>query len=126
MASRLERIVFLLLPAALILFPLFRGTPLALSFLNRYRLKRRYVFLRDIDQKTGALDKDELDKAIARLEAFEKDISSRMNVPTSLLDEYYELRLHTALTLERLQARKRASVGPEQGSASEDDSSLDD
>ena len=60
------------------------------------------------------------------MEAFEQDISDRMNVPTSLLDEYYELRLHTALTLERLQARKSEGVGPEQGSASEDDPSPDD
>jgi TRAP transporter TAXI family solute receptor len=106
MASRLERFIFLLLPAALIIYPLFRGTPLALGFMNRYRIKRRYVYLREVDQKSRTYDRDELDKAIAQLKAFEQDISGRMNVPTSVLDEYYELRLHTTLTLDRLQARK--------------------
>jgi hypothetical protein len=108
MASRLERILFLLLPAALIIYPLFRGTPLALGFVNRYRIKRRYVYLRELDQRARTYDPDELDEVIARLQAFEQAISDRMNVPTSLLDEYYELRLHTTLTLDRLQAQREA------------------
>jgi hypothetical protein len=108
MASRLERILFLLLPAVLIMYPLFRGTPLALSFMNRYRIIRRYRYLREVDREYRADDSEELDKSIARLKAFEQEISDKMDVPTSLLDEYYALRLHTALTLDRLNAQKKA------------------
>jgi TRAP transporter TAXI family solute receptor len=108
MASRLERIIFLLLPVALIAYPLFRGTPLALGFLNRYRLKRRYLYLRELDQKADTFSSQELDEAIARLQAFEQYISTRVNVPTSLLDDYYQLRLHTTFALERLNTLKQA------------------
>jgi len=108
MASRLERILFLLLPVALIAYPLFRGTPYALGFLNRYRLKRRYLYLRELDQRADSLGSQELDEAIARLRAFEQYISARVNVPTSLLDDYYQLRLHTTFALERLTALRQA------------------
>jgi hypothetical protein len=109
MASRLERILFLLLPVALIAYPLFRGTPYALGFLNRYRLKRRYLYLRELDQRADSFSSQELDEAIARLQAFEQYISTRVNVPTSLLDDYYQLRLHTAFALERLSALKQGA-----------------
>jgi len=117
MASRLERILFLLLPAVLIIYPLFRGTPLVLGYLNRYRLKRRYIYLRELDQRSRAYGPDELDESIERLKAFEQAISGRMNVPTSLLDEYYDLRLHTTMTLDRLNARKKGTQDENKTSA---------
>lgn len=114
MASRLERILFLLLPVALIAYPLFRGTPYALGFLNRYRLKRRYLYLRELDQRADSFSSQELDEAIAQLQAFEQYISTRVNVPTSLLDDYYQLRLHTTFALERLSALKQAAEDEQQ------------
>ena len=106
MASRLERIIFLLLPVALILYPLLRSAPSILAYFYRYRVKRRYQYLRDVEERYRSYDLDELNEAIRDLKSFQQDLHEKTLVPASRLDEYYELRMHTSLTLERLQAQK--------------------
>jgi TRAP transporter TAXI family solute receptor len=106
MASRLERIIFLLLPVALIMYPLLRGAPSILAYFYRYRVKRRYQYLRDVEEKYKSYDLDQLNKAIVALKGFQQDLHEKTLVPASKLDEYYELRMHTSLTLDRLQAQK--------------------
>jgi TRAP transporter TAXI family solute receptor len=105
-ASRLERLFFLLVPVALILYPLLRGAPAAVAWFNRYRVKRRYRHLRDLEQEYRGYDLDQLDEAILELESFQEELNDRVKVPTDLLDQYYELRMHTGLTLDDLRARK--------------------
>lgn len=106
MASRLERVVLLLLPIMLILYPVISGAPAGLRYINHRRIRRRYVYLRELDQGYKRFDRGELDEAIANLESFQNDISDWRSVPKSMLDEYYNLRLHTSLTLERLNDRR--------------------
>jgi TRAP transporter TAXI family solute receptor len=106
MASRLERLFFLLVPLALILYPLLRGTPSMVAYFNSYRLKRRYRFLRNLEEAYRAYDVAELKGAIEQLESFQQTLNENVNVPTGYLDAYYELRMHTGLTLDRLRARK--------------------
>ena len=106
MASRLERIIFLLLPVALILYPLLRSAPSILAYFYRYRVKRRYQYLRDVEERYRSYDLDELNEAIVALKGFQQDLHEKTLVPASRLDEYYELRMHTNLTLERLQTQK--------------------
>jgi TRAP transporter TAXI family solute receptor len=115
-ASRLERLFFLLVPIALILYPLLRGAPAAVAWFNRYRVKRRYRHLREIEQEYRGYDLDQLDKAIVELETFQEALNDQVNVPTSLLDEYYELRMHTGLTLDRLRTRKASLEATNQDS----------
>lgn len=114
MASRLDRIVLLLLPILLVLYPLISGVPAGFRFVNKRRIRRRYVYLREIDQGYKTFDRDELDEAIANLEAFQNDISDWTSVPKSMLDEYYNLRLHTSLTLERLFEQRSQLEGENQ------------
>ena len=102
LASRLERLFFLALPVALVLYPLLRGAPSAAAYANRYRIKRRYNNLRQIERQYKGFSLEEVDAAIAELEAFQRELNEKVNVPTSLLDELYDLRMHTNLTLERL------------------------
>lgn len=108
MASRLERLLFLLLPVALIMYPLIRGAPSLVAYFNRYRVKRRYVYLRNVEQEYMSYDLKELAAAIEKLEAFQHELNESVNVPTSMLDEYYELRMHTGLTLDRLRTQEAA------------------
>jgi TRAP transporter TAXI family solute receptor len=105
-ASRLERLFFLLLPVALILYPLLRGAPAAVAYFNRYRVKRHYRHLRNLEEEYRGYNIDQLDQAIGELGAFQRELNERVKVPTALLDEYYELRMHTGLTLDNLRARK--------------------
>lgn len=115
-ASRLERLFFLLVPIALILYPLLRGAPAVVAWFNRYRVKRRYRHLREVEHEYRGYDINQLDKAIVGLETFQEELNDQVNVPTSLLDEYYELRMHTGLTLVRLRRRKASLVTANQAS----------
>jgi TRAP transporter TAXI family solute receptor len=114
-ASRLERLFFLLIPAALILFPLLRGAPSLVSYFNRYRVKRRYRHLRELEHEYRDYDLNQLNKAISELESFQNDLNERVKVPTALLDEYFELRMHTGLTLDRLCTRQASLEAAGQG-----------
>ncbi len=105
LASRLERFLFLLLPVALLLYPLLRGIPSLAAYYNQYRIKRRYQRLREIERQYKGYSVEELDVAVADLEDFQKELNEKVNVPTTMLDELYNLRMHTSLTLDRLYAR---------------------
>ena len=106
LASRLERLIFLLLPVALIAYPLLRGLPSIAAAFNEYRLKRRYQRLREIEKQYRGYSVEELDAVIADLEAYQREINERVNVPTGMLDALYDLRMHTGLTLDRLYAQR--------------------
>jgi TRAP transporter TAXI family solute receptor len=106
LASRLERLLFLLLPVALILYPLLRGVPSLVAYFNQYRIKRRYQRLREIEKQYTGYNLEELDAAIADLESFQRELNEQVNVPTTMLDELYDLRMHTRLTLDRLYAQR--------------------
>ena len=117
LASRLERLLFLLLPVVLIAYPLIRGAPSLVAYFNRYRVKRRYVYLRNLEQEYMSYDLKELAAAIEKLETFQRELNESVNVPTSMLDEYYELRMHTGLTLDRLRTQQAALKATAQSSA---------
>jgi TRAP transporter TAXI family solute receptor len=105
LASRLERILLLLVPIALIAYPILRGT---LSLSHVYysdRLKWRYRALRSIDREYKSYDKTQLEEAITLLSAEQDSLASDMTVPTTMLDDLYNLHYHTSLVLDRLQAR---------------------
>ena len=105
-ASRLERLLFLLLPVALVLYPLLRGVPSLIAYFNHYRVKRRYQRLREIEKQYTGYNLEELDAAISDLEDFQRELNEQVNVPTTMLDELYDLRMHTRLTLDRLYAQR--------------------
>ena len=105
LASRLERLFLLFLPIALIAYPLVRGT---LSLSHVYyndRIKWRYRALRSIDREYKSYDKAQLEAAIATLSSQQESLATDMTVPTTMLDELYNLHYHTSLVLERLQSR---------------------
>jgi hypothetical protein len=103
MASRLERLLFLLLPIALILYPLLQSTPRAVAYVNQYRIKRHYQRLRKIEQEYSTYNRIETKDAIAELERMQSELTEKMSVPTTFLDEFYMLRMHINLVLERLE-----------------------
>ncbi len=105
MASRLERLLFLLLPAVLILYPLLQSTPKAVGYYNQYRIKRHYQRLRKIEQEYGTYNRLETAEAITELESMQTELTDKMSVPTTFLDEFYTLRMHINLVLERLYER---------------------
>lgn len=106
LASRLERFLFLLLPIALIVFPLFRGLPSLVAWFNNYRIKRRYQHLRSLEMNYEDYSPEQLQQAIEGLEAWQADLRKRVKVPTIMLDQLYGLRRHTDLTIAKLEAQQ--------------------
>ena len=104
-ASRLERLLLLLLPVVIIAYPLLRGT-LALS--HTYysdRIKWRYRELRRIDSNYKTYDKAQLEETIAVLTDQQDNLASDMSVPTTMLDDLYNLHYNFSLVLDRLNAQ---------------------
>ena len=105
LASRLERLFLLLLPIALIAYPLIRGTMSLGTVYYRDRIKWRYRTLRTIDREYKTYDRAQLEAAIAALAQEQDTLASDINVPTNMLDEVYNLHYHASLVLDRLNAR---------------------
>ncbi len=120
LASRLERFLFLLLPVALILFPLFRGLPALVAWFNNYRIKRRYQYLRSVEMQYEDYSPEQLQQAIDGLIAAQDNLRERVKVPTTMLDQLYSLRRHTDLTLNKLQEEQARMVAAQEAAEGEE------
>ncbi len=110
LASRLERFFLLLLPLAIIFYTVVRGVPTATNSLFTYRIKRRYLELREIERGYMGYDEAQLEKAISELELTQERLIKSTTVPTSVLGDLYDLHYHTDVTLDRLYKRRAALV----------------
>ena len=109
MASRLERLLFLLVPFLILLYPLFRTTPLAVSFFFRFRINRWYRRLRQIELSIDTMTVEELDEHIQWLDELEDELAKRLAVPMMYLADVYLLRFQTNQVERRLE-RRRATL----------------
>jgi TRAP transporter TAXI family solute receptor len=107
MASRLERFLLLLLPIALVVYPIVRGLPTLRTYFYNYRVKGRYQYLRQIDRNYQTYDRADLERALADLEATQELLAKEIKVPKLMLVDVYDLRYHTSLVQDRLQNRLR-------------------
>jgi hypothetical protein len=105
-ASTLDRLKYLLLPFVTILLPLIRVAPPLYQWRVRSRVARWYELLRAIDQRTqaaaGSLEERRRDLALIR--EMEREVSLEQ-IPTSYMDELYELQVHLDFVRERLERR---------------------
>jgi TRAP transporter TAXI family solute receptor len=111
LASRFERILLLVLPAFLLLYPLFRSTPLAVQFVIRFRISRWYQTVREIEQEIGGYDVAHIDEKIAYLEEIQQQLTENFRIPLLYLDAFYNLRLHLNLVIQRLRERRAMLLG---------------
>jgi TRAP transporter TAXI family solute receptor len=107
-ASPLERFYLLVVPIALLLFPLVRSTPGFYSFVMRRRIntwyKRIHQMELEIDQYTIA----ELDARLAELEGMDQEVTDSLKVSTGHLPDVYNLRYHISFTVEGLRKRRKS------------------
>lgn len=104
-ASLLDRLKFLLLPILTILLPLLRFAPPLYRWRVRHRVARWYEVLREIDQRTQS-GKDTLRADLELLDRVEEEVAGE-KIPTSYMDEFYELQVHLAFVRTRLEDRLR-------------------
>ena len=89
MASRLEKLLFLVVPFLILLYPLLRTTPLAVAFFFRIRINRWYRRLRSIELTVDNMTVEELEERIAWLDELEQDLARRLAVPMMYLADVY-------------------------------------
>lgn len=106
LASRLERILLIALPAFLILYPIMRALPSLYGQGIERRIKSRYRQLFEIEGGYLHYDMAQLDEAIAELERWQAELTDKVDVPVMHMDELYNFRMHIEYALNRLNARK--------------------
>lgn len=105
-ASLVSRLWILLLPLLTLMLPLMRIAPPLYRWRTRAKVYRWYKRVRRIDDLVHDNDAtlEQLRDARAEAELIETDIS-RVNVPLSYMDEFYDLRLHLKLVEEQIARR---------------------
>jgi hypothetical protein len=103
MANLVQRLVFLFVPLAAILIPLFRLLPEMISQRQQRGLYRRYGELKFLEKDLTArtLDDEERHKAREQLDRIERELV-QAKFPLDLSDRVYTLRQHVDFVREQL------------------------
>lgn len=108
-AAIIERAIFILIPLAALLFPLFHYLPQILRWRIRSRIYRWYGELalleRDVATRTGTLPKQ---KWLADLDRIERSVA-QIRTPAGFASEAYTLREHIRLVRRAVMARVNSS-----------------
>ncbi|MDM8561783.1 TAXI family TRAP transporter solute-binding subunit [Candidatus Marithioploca araucensis] len=110
LASALVRLKIMLIPLIAILLPLLnvlKGTLPLYRWSIRFKIFRWYANLREIDNEIyGSADLETIKAKIQRLKNLQKELFQQVSVPLSYMGEFYGLRMHIQLVLERLEKRQ--------------------
>ena len=115
MAAYIDRMILILVPAAVVLIPLLRIVPSLYSWWNRRKLYKCYEDLKNLemeiveDSTSGRMM--EYQKTLDRIEAFINEI----RVPLALFREVYTLKEHVDLVRNRLARLDQRSKETERG-----------
>jgi len=108
LASVINRVLLVFLPALVVLIPILRLIPTLLRWRMKLRLYRWYRALLLLDRDLrGDLSADQRKQLLARLDEIERAVNA-MKVPASFADQFYGLRGHIDFVRERLVATQNA------------------
>jgi len=109
LATTLDRLKIMLIPLLAVMFPLLKGAFPLYQFGIRFKIFRWYSKLYEIEQKLKAVsDLSIIEKEIEQMKALQHEIIERVSVPPSYMGEFYALRMHIQLVVDRLEERKMA------------------
>lgn len=101
-AALADRLKFLLLPLLTLLIPLLRVAPPLYRWRIRAGIYRWYYVLRKVDQKLrGAPASERFERELVLLDHLERELAE-VRVPLSYMEEFYNLRLHSAFVHNRV------------------------
>lgn len=102
LASLADRAKLMVIPLVMLMMPLLRAAPPLIRWRTRRKIYRWYGVLREIDQKLAVgLAGVDLDREIARLRSIEHKVVW-VDVPLSYMEEFYQLRMHLIMMMQRL------------------------
>ncbi len=102
MASMIDRLAIMIIPLLTLLFPLFKGILPLYRWRVRKAIYKWYKILFDIDSKIEDLDKEELEKTKKELLNLLDEIQEETKIPLSYMGEYYTLKEHANLILDKI------------------------
>jgi len=107
LAGLLDRTVLVILPAVTLLFPLLGWLRPTVENMYRRRIARRYVVLRESEERGETLSAEELKSEIDRLLVLRRQVIDETEVPLKYSGEIFHLTMHIDLLLERFERRRR-------------------
>ena len=109
LATIVDRIVVVLIPALILLIPALRLIPFLYSWRVRRRIHRRYAELMALEREALAATSEEQRKPLrSRLEEIDSAVIN-LKIPSSFADQLYVLREHMKFVRERLAAGQAAA-----------------
>jgi TRAP transporter TAXI family solute receptor len=106
LSSRLEWFIFVILPLLVVLYPIFRNIPVLFSNVVRMQIFRWYRDVRKVERQIPMLSVEEIERHIERLEELHELLTKNVRVPLFYLQEFYDLRVHLNLVIQRLEKRR--------------------
>ncbi len=105
-AVRVDQLKLVALPLFTLLFPLLKVAPPVYRWRIRSKIYRWYGVLQTIDVKLREADADtDFASDVAQLRQLEDELA-QVSVPLSYMEEAYNLRLHLAYLLDKVQAKQ--------------------
>jgi len=112
LATIVDRIVVVLIPALILLIPALRLVPTIYSWRVRRRVHRRYAELMALERETLAATTEEQREPLrVRLEEIDKGVIN-LKIPSAFGDQVYVLREHIKFVRDRLTAGAPAAPAP--------------
>jgi TRAP transporter TAXI family solute receptor len=107
LASFIDRTKVMLFSLLALGLPLLRGAMPIYTWRMRFKIFRWYSALRDLDQKLEELDSlQQIDTELDKLHTLERELAHQISVPLSYMGEFYQLRLHIKLIVDKLEQRR--------------------
>lgn len=107
-ASQLDRLKIMLIPLIAVMLPLLKGAVPLYNWGIRFKIFRWYDRLCEVDRQISQLNKLSLiEKEIQRMTELQHELIEQVSVPLSFMGEFYALRMHINLVLERLEERRQ-------------------
>jgi len=109
LATMLDRLKIMLIPLIAIMFPLLKGAVPLYQFGIRFKIFRWYSKLSEIDQNVNKINKlSVIETELEEMKTLQHEIIDQVSVPLSYMGEFYALRMHIQLVVDRLEERKLA------------------
>jgi len=106
LASLLDRLKIMLIPLLTLMLPLLKGGMPLYRWQMRFRIFRWYKVLCKFDQRAYNIEKiEEIVKEIDLIEELDRKLAKDVSVPHSYMGEFYHLRLHFRMIMDRLEKR---------------------
>ena len=109
-ASQIKRLMVLVIPLLILLFPLAKGLVPLYRWKIRHKIYTRYEKLHNINKRLKDMDAATTQQEIDELKEMLEAVKQNTDVPLSYMSEYYDLQVHINLVLQNLLEHQKQLV----------------